>query len=66
MLLINSAFSRLNPLSGLKMKCSKCQFENPEGAKFCVECGTPMEFRYPKCEAEVYLKEAKEALESLG
>ncbi len=21
------------------MKCPKCQFENPEGAKFCIECG---------------------------
>ena len=21
------------------MKCPKCQFENPEGAKFCSECG---------------------------
>jgi len=21
------------------MKCLKCQFDNPEGAKFCIECG---------------------------
>jgi class 3 adenylate cyclase/tetratricopeptide (TPR) repeat protein len=21
------------------MKCTKCQFDNPEGAKFCIECG---------------------------
>jgi len=21
------------------MKCPKCQFDNPEGAKFCNECG---------------------------
>jgi class 3 adenylate cyclase/tetratricopeptide (TPR) repeat protein len=21
------------------MKCSKCKFDNPEGAKFCIECG---------------------------
>lgn len=21
------------------MKCPKCQFDNPEGAKFCIECG---------------------------
>ncbi len=33
------------------MKCPKCQFENPKGAKFCVECGDPMEFHCPKCGA---------------
>ncbi|UCH24224.1 MAG: zinc-ribbon domain-containing protein [Deltaproteobacteria bacterium] len=21
------------------MKCTKCRFENPEVAKFCMECG---------------------------
>jgi len=31
------------------MKCSKCQFENPEDAEFCIECGSPMEFHCPKC-----------------
>ena len=25
------------------MKCPKCQFENPEGAKFCRNCGTSLE-----------------------
>ena len=25
------------------MKCPKCQFENPEGAKFCNECGHKLE-----------------------
>jgi class 3 adenylate cyclase/tetratricopeptide (TPR) repeat protein len=25
------------------MKCPKCQFENPEGAKFCIECGQTLE-----------------------
>ncbi len=34
------------------MKCAKCQFENPAGAKFCIECGKPMEFWCPKCGAE--------------
>ncbi len=24
------------------MKCSKCQFENPAGMKFCGECGSPL------------------------
>ena len=25
------------------MQCPKCQFENPEGMKFCGECGTKLE-----------------------
>jgi len=33
------------------MKCSKCKFDNPVSAKFCVECGNPMEFLCPNCEA---------------
>jgi class 3 adenylate cyclase/tetratricopeptide (TPR) repeat protein len=33
------------------MKCPKCQHENPEGAKFCIECGGPLEFRCPQCGA---------------
>ena len=33
------------------MKCPKCQFENPEGAKFCIECAHPMEFHCPNCGA---------------
>jgi class 3 adenylate cyclase/tetratricopeptide (TPR) repeat protein len=31
------------------MKCPKCQFDNPEGAKFCNECGNPLEITCPKC-----------------
>ena len=33
------------------MKCPKCQFENPEEAKFCIECATPMEFHCLNCGA---------------
>ena len=33
------------------MKCQSCQFENPDGAKFCIQCGVPMEFRCPNCGA---------------
>jgi len=33
------------------MKCPKCQFENPDEAKFCIECATPMEFHCPNCGA---------------
>ncbi len=31
------------------MKCPKCHFENPEGAKFCNDCGNPLEIACPKC-----------------
>jgi len=31
------------------MKCPKCQFENLEEAKFCIECGQSMEFHCPHC-----------------
>jgi class 3 adenylate cyclase len=33
------------------MKCPKCQFENPDNAKFCTECASPMEFHCPNCGA---------------
>jgi class 3 adenylate cyclase/tetratricopeptide (TPR) repeat protein len=31
------------------MKCPKCQNENPESAKFCVECGEKLERKCQKC-----------------
>ena len=31
------------------MKCTSCQFENPDEADFCIECGKPIEFHCPKC-----------------
>jgi len=31
------------------MKCPKCQFENPEGKKFCGECGARLEVLCPHC-----------------
>jgi class 3 adenylate cyclase/tetratricopeptide (TPR) repeat protein len=31
------------------MKCPKCQFENPEGAKFCNECGSKLEIACSEC-----------------
>ncbi|MFC1863056.1 adenylate/guanylate cyclase domain-containing protein [Thermodesulfobacteriota bacterium] len=31
------------------MKCPKCQHENPEGSKFCIECGGKIEFECPHC-----------------
>src|SRR5215469_14268846 len=34
------------------MRCSKCGVENPDRAKFCVECGSPFTRRCPSCNAE--------------
>jgi class 3 adenylate cyclase/tetratricopeptide (TPR) repeat protein len=31
------------------LKCSKCQIENPEGMKFCGECGAKLEKFCPAC-----------------
>ncbi len=31
------------------MKCPRCQFDNPEGIKFCGECGAKIERICPKC-----------------
>ncbi|MCX5851289.1 MAG: AAA family ATPase [Deltaproteobacteria bacterium] len=31
------------------MKCLKCQFENPEGIKFCGKCGAKLEQVCPQC-----------------
>jgi predicted amidophosphoribosyltransferase len=36
-------------MKGIKMKCPKCQTDNPEEADFCIECGNPIEFFCPKC-----------------
>ena len=33
------------------MKCSKCRSENPEGMKFCGECGSKLKIRCSKCNA---------------
>ena len=33
------------------MRCPKCQLDNPVEAKFCIECGNPIELQCPKCGA---------------
>jgi class 3 adenylate cyclase/tetratricopeptide (TPR) repeat protein len=35
------------------MQCSKCQIENPEGKKFCRECGSDLILACPKCSSEI-------------
>ena len=32
------------------MKCTQCQFDNREGAKFCIKCGNELEFKCPRCD----------------
>jgi class 3 adenylate cyclase/tetratricopeptide (TPR) repeat protein len=36
-------------MEGIKMKCPKCQFENPDTVNFCVECGSKLEKICPEC-----------------
>lgn len=36
----------------MTMQCTKCQHENPPGAKFCVECASPVSRRCPACDTE--------------
>jgi len=33
------------------MQCPNCQFENRDGAKFCIECGNRFEIICPECRA---------------
>jgi len=35
------------------MKCPKCQFENPDGSKFCLECGLNLDLKCPHCGKEL-------------
>jgi class 3 adenylate cyclase/tetratricopeptide (TPR) repeat protein len=38
-------------MEGANMKCQKCKFENPEGIKFCGECGAKLERVCPNCKS---------------
>src|SRR5262245_13185652 len=53
------------------MRCSKCGAENPDRAKFCVECASPFARRCPLCNAEnplaaKFCLECAKPLESAG
>jgi len=37
------------------MICARCQVENPEGRKFCSQCGAKLILSCPKCGAEIAL-----------
>jgi uncharacterized OB-fold protein len=37
------------------MKCPKCQYDNREGTKFCLQCGGIIELRCPRCGESVPL-----------
>ena len=34
------------------MRCPRCDADTPEGAKFCIECGSPLNLRCPQCGAD--------------
>ena len=53
------------------MRCSKCGAENPDRAKFCVECASPFARKCPSCNAEnppaaKFCLECAKPLESAG
>ena len=35
------------------MTCASCKFDNPSAARFCEQCGTPLEVKCPRCGATV-------------
>src|SRR5262245_39428583 len=35
------------------MQCPQCQHENPDRAKFCLECGTRLALTCPQCGTEL-------------
>jgi class 3 adenylate cyclase len=35
------------------MRSPRCDADTPDGAKFCIECGTPLRARCPQCGADV-------------
>ena len=37
---------------GEPMRCSNCGSDNPDGKRFCADCGAPLANRCPKCGAE--------------
>jgi class 3 adenylate cyclase len=43
---------------GSPMRCPRCNTDTPDGAKFCIECGTPLKVRCPQCGADT-LPQAK-------
>jgi hypothetical protein len=32
------------------MRCPRCEADNPEGMKFCIECAAPLARRCPQCD----------------
>src|SRR5262245_7764406 len=34
------------------MRCASCGFENPEGKKFCHQCGSSLTNRCPSCQSD--------------
>lgn len=35
------------------MNCPACQHDNPQGSRFCLECGSAFGLRCPSCDAEL-------------
>src|SRR5215210_9560854 len=35
------------------MQCPQCEVQSPDRAKFCLECGTPLDLTCTQCSAEL-------------
>jgi uncharacterized membrane protein YvbJ len=40
---------QINKRRFVGMHCTSCGCENPDGAKFCIDCGAPLKNRCPSC-----------------
>jgi len=49
---VQSRYSGVSLRNVSTMRCSKCGAENPDGAKFCIECASPFARRCSSCGKE--------------
>jgi hypothetical protein len=49
---IDAPTARTTVQEGLSIRCPLCEADTPDGAKFCIECGTPLHPRCPLCGAD--------------
>ncbi|HSH44284.1 MAG TPA: zinc ribbon domain-containing protein [Longimicrobiales bacterium] len=40
---LDAALERYRTATSAGTICRRCRFPNPEGSRFCAECGTPVE-----------------------
>jgi Double zinc ribbon len=50
---IHASAARTTVAESPSMRCPHCEADTPNGARFCIECGTPLRARWPQCGAGV-------------